>query len=214
MSSNARERLLEFIAHKGISQRQFYLTCDLSTGFLTKGKSIGSENLRKISESYPDISLEWLIRGIGNMLKSPIELETKKGSNSFLPLLDISTIVKEPEIDYGNPSLEPSDFFFLGKNYRDCTTAVQIWGESMRPEFVPGDIAILKKVSNMDYLQWGFAHLVITDTQYFFNRLQRSNHRDKIRMFASQTETEYFEVRISDIVTIYETRAVVRRLMT
>ena len=214
MSSNARERLLEFIAYKGISQRQFYLRAGLSAGFLTKGKSVGSENIRKIILAYPEINLEWLILGVGNMLQSHIELEAKKESNSFLPLVDISTLAKEPEIDYGTASVEPIDVFFLGKNYKDCTTAVQIWGESMRPEFFPGDIAILKRISSMDYLQWGFAHLVITDKQHFFNRIQRSNHQDKIRLFASQTDSEFFEIRTSDIVSIYETRAMVRRLMT
>ena len=213
MSAGVREKLLEFVSCKGLSQRQFYLKTGLSTGFLTKGKSIGSENIKKIVLAYPEIRLEWLILGTGHMLKSSMELRSKEEISSFLPLLDISTVVKEPDISYGNEAIEPSDLLYLGKNYKDCSTAVQIWGDSMRPEFFPGDIAILKLIPNLDYIQWGFTHLVITDKQHFFNRVQRSDNPNKIRMITAQTETDFFEIKKSDIVRVYESRAMLRRLM-
>lgn len=57
---------------RGITPYAFEKTCGLSNGYLGKqvkgGGSVGSDVLERIHQSYPDLSLIWLISGKGEML--------------------------------------------------------------------------------------------------------------------------------------------------
>ncbi|MDR2894660.1 MAG: hypothetical protein LBU97_04285 [Alistipes sp.] len=65
---SAKERMLEYLDYKNVSQYGFSKATGLSNGFLKSGNSISSENMELISNKYTDLSLMWLITGKGNML--------------------------------------------------------------------------------------------------------------------------------------------------
>ncbi|MBM0650977.1 transcriptional regulator [Capnocytophaga genosp. AHN8471] len=76
------DRILQFIDYKGISKLSFYKEVGLSNGFLDKNKSIGSEKLVKILNSYPEIEPLWLLLGQGEMLKKDINIVDNTNVNS------------------------------------------------------------------------------------------------------------------------------------
>jgi hypothetical protein len=66
-----RKRLLEFIErHLGVSQREFERMCGLSQGIINKTgpKGPSVEVLWKISNKFPELNLNWLVAGSGEML--------------------------------------------------------------------------------------------------------------------------------------------------
>ncbi len=63
------KKLLQYAEHKGISQRKFTASLDLSEGVLRRGKNIGSGYLIRIREKYPDLSMDWLLFDEGGMIK-------------------------------------------------------------------------------------------------------------------------------------------------
>lgn len=66
-----KDRIVEYVLHIGVSNRQFEIECNLSNGTINNIKDgISSPNLEKIFNRYPNLSLEWLVTGQGNMLKS------------------------------------------------------------------------------------------------------------------------------------------------
>jgi len=67
-----RQRIIKYLDYKGVSKYKFYKDTGLSNGFLDKEGAIGSDKCEKISYQYPDLSLEWLITGYGEMLKNQI----------------------------------------------------------------------------------------------------------------------------------------------
>ncbi len=74
------DRILEYIDFKGITKYRFYQDTGLSNGFLDKKGNIGSDKCEKIITCYPDLNLEWLMMGIGEMIKptggaSPLKSE-------------------------------------------------------------------------------------------------------------------------------------------
>ena len=211
---SARDRLLSFIEQMRLPKRQFYQQAGLSSGFLTKNRNIGSNKLESISRAFPELSLEWIVTGEGTMLKSPEELHGL--AKKRLPLLEIAAALKEPVDDYGQESsnLRPIDEFYFGKSYENCTMAMQIWGDDMRPEFCPGDIALFRKLESDDYIQWGFAHLVIAGENCFFKRLQRSPDENKLRLLGTASNAEFLEIEKKHVRCIYEARGVLRKLMS
>lgn len=71
MTENAKDRLYRFISHKELNPRSFELMCGLSNGFCSKvGDSIRKSKLDLISNSFPDLNTNWLLTGVGQMLKS------------------------------------------------------------------------------------------------------------------------------------------------
>ena len=75
-----RERILFFLENKSISKYRFYKETGISNGFLDKEGAIGSDKCALICRCYPDISPEWLLLGVGQMLKRGIN--TTDESNS------------------------------------------------------------------------------------------------------------------------------------
>ena len=64
-----KERILQFIEYKRLSKNKFYKETGLSNGILDKQGGISSDSLEKIYYIYPEINLDWLLTGKGEMLK-------------------------------------------------------------------------------------------------------------------------------------------------
>lgn len=79
-----KNRLLEYIESQlGVSQREFEKRCGLAQGTIPsikiKGPSV--DVLMKISSAYPDLNLNWLVNGSGDMLiTAPVQ--TIQGNNN------------------------------------------------------------------------------------------------------------------------------------
>lgn len=61
--------------------------------------------------------------------------------------------------------LEVPDYYIDFKPFNDCTAYLPVYGNSMYPEFITGEIIAVKNLYNKDIIQWGEAHLVITDQE-------------------------------------------------
>ncbi len=84
----SKEKIIAYLAYKDISQRKFSLKTGLSEGILRAGKDLGVDKMSIIKEHYPDLNMNWLIYGEGEML--------------------IPDIVTEPELKYENTAVENS----------------------------------------------------------------------------------------------------------
>ena len=62
------ERIKQFAEYKEVSIRRFCEITGIANGAFTRAKGVGSENLSKIFNAFPDINLTWLITGKGEML--------------------------------------------------------------------------------------------------------------------------------------------------
>ena len=80
---NIRQRLQAFLDYKEIKAYRAENESGIATSSLSrflKGKDMGIENLMKIHIKYPDLNLDWLFRGEGEMLfidKSNMLLEVR-----------------------------------------------------------------------------------------------------------------------------------------
>ena len=80
-----KNRLLEFINFFNINKISFYKSINVQNGFLDKGKTVRSDILVNILNIYPDINLDWLLTGVGKMLKENTTISNSNvinGSNN------------------------------------------------------------------------------------------------------------------------------------
>lgn len=67
-------RINSFIAYKGVKTASFERICSLSNGSVSKmGENTRRSTLEKISNAYPDLNIDWLLTGEGEMLANPTE---------------------------------------------------------------------------------------------------------------------------------------------
>lgn len=90
-------RLQAFLSHEDISIRAFERQCDIKAGTANKmtEKSYGT-TFHKIAKAYPQLNIEWLKTGDGQMLNPQasvdIDLDFKLGGHSQFAMRDITNI--------------------------------------------------------------------------------------------------------------------------
>ena len=69
------ERIKKFIDYKAITVNKFEVNSGIARGYIAKLKgSVGSDKLNGIMIAYPELNIDWLITGKGDMLKpSPLQ---------------------------------------------------------------------------------------------------------------------------------------------
>lgn len=66
-----QSRLLQYINHRGIPVHRFEVSIGVSTSYVARMRqSISPKVLERIGSKYPDLSIEWLMIGRGEMIKS------------------------------------------------------------------------------------------------------------------------------------------------
>lgn len=70
--SNTKERVLQYADYKGIAKEKFFEKIGVTYGNFkgkAKLKALSSDTVATIVAIFPDINLEWLITGKGEMIK-------------------------------------------------------------------------------------------------------------------------------------------------
>lgn len=68
---SVKQRITEYIKFKGITKISFCKKIGVSNAFISSMRvSIQPDKLKSIALNYPDLNLEWLIQGEGEMLKN------------------------------------------------------------------------------------------------------------------------------------------------
>ena len=69
-----KERLIGFLEYKGISKSEFGRIIGVSSAFITSmRKSIQPDKVESIAFNFPELNINWLMTGEGEMLKTEAE---------------------------------------------------------------------------------------------------------------------------------------------
>lgn len=169
-------RLKEVRDFVGMGQTAFEDYTGISRGYFSKFKgSLGSDTILKIYSKIPDLNLEWLITGEGEMIKQP---STQEASGDIIPLSHPKTPDKiypmsefnlyDIDVSAGLSRLFSEDGdrnkAYLGKisipNMPKCDGAVKVIGDSMYPLLKSGDIIAYKEVHSIESVQYGEIYIL------------------------------------------------------
>lgn len=101
----AKERVLQFIDYKGYNEkkkgkslRTFSIEIGVSHVYFGKPGAIGSDILEKIFLIFPELNMDWIITGRGEMLYKKVE-NTDEWKEKYYKLLDmkITLVTTEQE---------------------------------------------------------------------------------------------------------------------
>ena len=98
---NTKERLKSYLKYKGIREGNFCKSISASNGYVNSiYKGIGSDKRDLIIEKYPDLNMDWLLTGRGEMIitnSNPI-LDDEKISHNQNSLRDKYILLLEQTV--------------------------------------------------------------------------------------------------------------------
>ena len=134
--------------------------------------------IESIGKFIKDINLTWLMTGTGNMLVAPDTLSIVEEVSPGYTRLSKPTeeTCKQKGVPYyenieGTCSVMPlfndypeaPTFFINYEHFNDCTAYIPVVGDSMYPQYCSGEIIAVKRIFNMDIIQWGEAYFIVTN---------------------------------------------------
>ena len=171
-STNIKDRILQIPDYKGLSKEIFFNDINQSYGNYrgkSKKSSPSSDVIAEISTKYPNINIDWLLTGNGEMLKKENSLTLKNSETPAInkdykgvPYYDVDFIGGFDLVVEDN-SINPS-FYIDFSPFNDADYWVNITGKSMSPFISHGDIVALQKFDGWnDFLLFGEIYAIVTD---------------------------------------------------
>lgn len=192
------DKLLIFIKKKNISKRVFYNETGLSNGSLDKGSTLRTDSVEKIISTYPELNLEWLMTGKGEMLKAlPNPEITKDTKGEGIPLLTESAWagfnsndVTVLEIDcekYVVPVFKGADFL------------IPVKGSSMVPKYSSGDLVACKWLPLDTFFQWNKVYVLDTIQGPLIKRIKKGKDEDHLLIISENERYEPYDLHRNEI---------------
>ena len=213
--SPIKQNILLYLAQKGVSPYEFYKESGVTRGILQQNNGISEDNIARFLAYAPDVSVEWLITGRGEMLSTMQEKKQEKSdSEEKLPKVSYNPTIGKPyydvdflggfnEIVNSQVTIPTNNIVIQGFEKADFWCNVT--GHSMEPKINHGDIIALHKCTLED-IQYGEIYAVVLDTLRTIKILRRSSDPKKLRFVPINTadydEQEYPVERIMNVFEV------------
>lgn len=187
-NSSIKRNILQFLDFKGISKYQFYKNTGITRGVLDSDGGMSEDNTARFIAYYPEVSIEWLITGKGDMLKNEPKEYTQKEeiintlaesesnvkkynfksdyfniNNQLIPLYEIEAVAGLNTLFSNQIDQSPIDYISV-PNAPKCDGALFVRGDSMYPIMKSGDIVCYKQIKDtQNNIRFGEIYLLYID---------------------------------------------------
>jgi len=183
-------RIMQIILYYGLNKSSFAteigLTSNTSIVRVTNedDRGISFENLQLIGKRYPDIDMNWLVMGTGNMLRKG-RMVDDKAAHSFHYL---------------------SEYSDIDMTFSDAT------GDSMAPKILQGDILLCKEIKEHKNVVFGDAYRIISNTKTVYVRYITDMTDSAFILSAENQRYKPIEIPEKDVSVIFHIKGIVRRV--
>lgn len=183
-----------------MGQTRFEDKCGLGHGTISAIKSSGpsASVITRISSACPELNLNWLFTGAGNMLNG----ERTEPELHTLPLIPLEAFAGPGLPSYDDQRIE--DFYTVSE-FKESDFLIRVKGDSMTPKYSGGDLVACKKIpmSETYFLQWGRVYVIGTRSQgIMIKRVQQAVDPAWITCVSDNPKYAPFDVPKEDIVSI------------
>lgn len=207
-----RERLLDYIAYKGIDKATLERKSGLSNDAVNKmGDNTRVSTLDRISNAYPDINIAWLKTGVGEMILGNEE-------NKRIPHYDGLKGKAIPHIDVVTASCGLPNGFnsaitkgdcerYIIPDMPGCDFTIRAGGRSMINRDVPErsindrDIVGCRIVTTRSHVRWGEVYALATYDGIMIKKVEESEQEGYIRCVPFNKEEGFkpYDVPVNEI---------------
>lgn len=212
--ANTKHRISQFIDYKCIDRKIFFEKTGIKRGFLDSDKlesTVSDESIAKIIAAFPDLNLEWLITGRGNMYNDD-KKTTSISPNSLegVPLIPIDAMA-----GYGTGEIAVMDYdikeLYQVPDFKGVDFMIRVKGSSMIPKYNSGDVVACKKLGLDDiFFQWNKVYVLDTDQGALIKRIKKGKDDEHLLIVSDNAAYDPFELPIGHIHAIALVVGVIR----
>lgn len=212
--ANTKERILQYIDFKSIRIKEFYLKTGIKRGFLDSDKldsAVSDAFLTTIIACYPDLSLNWLLTGKGDMLNPEEEKtdhsnlfvaaepkeEYKKLVETGIPLIPVAAFAGVSSGDVSILELDCERFVI--PTFRDADFLIPIKGSSMEPKYSSGDLVACKWLPLDTFIQWNKVYVLDTIQGPLIKRICQGSSDSTLKIVSENEKYPPYELNKSEI---------------
>ncbi len=209
------ERLLQIVEYYKLSVREFERLIGVSEGVINKtiarNTGLKAETIQKIVEKFPQISLNWILLGEGEMLKSddkPVAKQTDN-PNEGIPLIPVEAMAGALTCD--NTIIEYECDRYVVPMFKGADFLIPVKGSSMYPKYSSGDIVACQRVdmSNL-FFQWNKVYVIDTNQGALIKRIKPGHDENHILIVSDNEKYDPFELPYSAIHAVALVIGVIR----
>lgn len=196
-----KDRLKEFLSSQKIGRNRFEEQLGISIGYMSsKATTITSDVIEKTILAYPDLNLDWLITGSGEMLKSATPTSVSASSDNsisyrLVPLLNLDAVggIHSPNAVLGDR--EYADQLIPFTDAQEGDVALTVSGESMSPTCPPGSRVLIRQIPQWrEYFGYGNIFvLLLTDGRRILKEVQKYPEDSKNYILCKSHNDKYPE---------------------
>ena len=175
------DRIKLFREYLGIGQTAFEVNIGVARGYFSNVKTLGSDRILRIHTKYPELNIEWLVTGNGEMIKNAereqktIEIsesaisETKR-KGALIYDIDATCGLNGRDIEFTDEKVIGS---IDAPEINPDSKIIFATGDSMQPLIASGDRVVIRKIESWDYFNYGQVYLIITNEYRLIKRVRR-----------------------------------------
>lgn len=207
MENTTKDRLIQFIQFNHMSTKSFQERIGVSGSYVQNMvNGIGGGVVKRIMAEFPELNIDWLLAGEGDMINPIVEKkEEVRVVGKLVPVLPIRSIGCLLDDFTNNYELTNCEMFISPID--DADLALTISGDSMMPELANGSKAIVKRVDENCFLDWGRTFVLDTKNGVVVKRLFPSSAEGYYSCHSNNERYPAFEIKKSDVRSIYQVLA-------
>lgn len=205
---NDSQRIKEVEKYAGLSTRALALEVGLKTPQtlydIHNGKhGISKDVARAITAKYLNINPDWLLLGVGDMLKQ-LQMQTACAPDVFTaPLLPLAA--QGGTLNDFVMSVKVAECERVVTPIRDVDFVMTVTGDSMAPDYPNGAQVLIKKVDETAFIEWGRVYVLDTCNGSVIKEVRKGGDGDSVQCYSLNPDPKYqpFAVRFTDIYGMY-----------
>ncbi|MBD5210999.1 MAG: helix-turn-helix transcriptional regulator [Bacteroidales bacterium] len=214
------EALLEY-SQKNISEFSRYVGFKTPQAVreLLKGntKSLSEIAQNKISSAFPELNMDWLLNGRGDMLLDEADtFQVPEGTyyeddipERFMTYLVPTAAIGGGLIGFEEEGIRKEDCERIISPIPGAEWAIPVCGDSMEPEYPNGSRVFVKQINPRDFIAWGNVFVLDTTNGLIIKVVMQSDKDDCVRCVSLNPSGRYqpFDVPLRTIRAMYRVMA-------
>lgn len=144
--------------------------------------------LGKILDAFPEIDLNWLVRG------------DEEKARAGVPLIPVDAVA-----GYGVEAYQdlPIEDYYTVSEFKHADFLIRVSGDSMTPKYKSGDIVACRRVIGRNFWQWHTIYVIATRSQgVLIKRVEESITPGCVTCVSENPAYRPFQVPLDEIVSV------------
>lgn len=162
MASEVKDRLLEFLRYKRMSQVEFTRLMGVSGAYVAAmRRSLSDDKVNKLRKLFPDLNITWLLYGDGEMIADKENSDAEAPEEYLVPLLPVAAFAGD--LQSWSQGCELPQCEKIVAPVRGADFAIRISGDSMEPVIHNGSTLFIKRINDRAFVPWGNSMVIDTE---------------------------------------------------